>query len=80
MFRDYLQAAMERAHYEQLEDGTYYGEIPGFDGVLSNADTLEACRRLLEEVLDGWILLGIRLGHELPTLDGMQLAPTLVEA
>ena len=31
MIREYLQAAMKRAQYEVLEDdGTHYGEIPGF--------------------------------------------------
>jgi predicted RNase H-like HicB family nuclease len=25
-----------------LEDNTFYGEIPGFDGVYANADTLES--------------------------------------
>ena len=51
---------MRRAHYEILsDDGSYYGEIPGFDGVFANAETLEACREQLEEVLEDWILLGI---------------------
>jgi predicted RNase H-like HicB family nuclease len=45
MLTSYIQAAMKRAHYEILtDDGTFYGEIPGFDGVLANAGTLEECR------------------------------------
>jgi len=43
---------MDEAHYEMLsDDGTFYGEIPGFQGVYANAPALEACRRELEEVL-----------------------------
>jgi predicted RNase H-like HicB family nuclease len=48
------------ARYEILpDDGTYYGEIVGFDGVYANAATLEACRDELEEVLEEWILLRV---------------------
>ena len=30
MLTQYIQAAMHRATYELLEDGTFYGEIPDF--------------------------------------------------
>ncbi len=80
MISDYIQAAMHRAQYELLEDDTFYAEIPGLDGVFANAETLEACRAQLQEVLEGWIILGLRLGHELPTLDGIKLDAALEPA
>ncbi len=46
-------------NYKLLEDGTFYGEIKGFSGVYANAETLEACRDLLQKVLEGWIILGL---------------------
>jgi len=59
MLKNYIRAAMGKARYEILpDDGTFYGEIPGFEGVYANADTLEACRDELEEVLEGWIFYG----------------------
>ena len=74
MLTNYIQATMRRARYEILkDDGTFYGEIPGFNGVYANADTLEACREELQEVLEGWIVLGLRLGHKLPVVDGIEL-------
>ena len=73
MLTAYVNAAMRKARYEILEDGAYYGEIPGFQGVFAYADSLEACREQLQEVLEGWILLGLRLGHHLPTVDGIDL-------
>ncbi len=52
MLMNYIWTAMRRARYEiLLDDGTFYGEIPGLDGVYGNAGTLEACREELEEVL-----------------------------
>lgn len=74
MLTEYIRAAMRQAKYEILkDDGTFYGEIPGFNGVYANAPTLEACREELQEVLEGWIVLGLRLGHKLPVVDGIEL-------
>jgi len=61
---DYIRAAMKRAKFECLRDGTIYGHIPGFEGVWANAKTQAACRRELQEVLEEWMLF--RLKHELP--------------
>ena len=62
MLSDYLHAALRRAMYEILpDDGSYYGEIPGFNGVYANADTLEECRKQLAEVLEEWILFRLLL-------------------
>lgn len=70
---DYINAAMRQAGYEIMADGSYFGEIPGFPGVWANARSLDACRKELQEVLEDWILLGIRLGHTLPVVDGIDL-------
>ena len=74
MLTKYIKAVMSKARYEILpDDGTYYGEIAGFNGVYANADTLEACRDLLKEVLEGWILLRVSLHFPLPAVDGIEL-------
>jgi predicted RNase H-like HicB family nuclease len=73
MLTDYIRAAMHHATYEILEDSSFYGEIPGFQGVYANTSSLETCREELQEVLEGWIMLGLRLGHELPSVDGIEL-------
>jgi predicted RNase H-like HicB family nuclease len=68
-----LQAAMAHATYEILPDQTFYGEIPCLPGVYANTDTLESCREQLQEVLEGWIVLRLRLNHTLPPVDGIKL-------
>ena len=74
MLTDYIRAAMRKARYEILpDDGTFYGEIPGFDGVYANADTLESCREELEEILEEWILLRVSKHLPLPVVDGIDL-------
>ncbi len=59
MFNEYMDKAMQHAHYEQIEDGTYFGRIPGFKGVWANKPTEQECREELREVLEDWILLNI---------------------
>ena len=74
VLRHYIRAATHRARYEILsDDGTFYGEIPGSGGVYANADTLEACREELEEVLEEWILFRISKNLNLPKVDGIEL-------
>ena len=41
MLTEYIRAALQRAKYEILEDGTFYGEIPGCQGVYAHAETLK---------------------------------------
>lgn len=74
MLTKYIIAAMHKATYEILPDSTFYGEILGFQGVYANAETLEACREQLQEVLEGWIILGLRLRHQMPVVEGLELA------
>jgi predicted RNase H-like HicB family nuclease len=76
----YIQSAMHQATYELLEDGTFYGEIPACPGVMTNALTLEDCREMLQDALEGWILLGLKLGHEMPVIDGITLSIQQEEA
>jgi len=74
MIREYIQRAMETAHYELLsEDEQFYGEIPCCRGVYAAAGTLEACRTELEEVLEEWILVRIHRNLEIPEIDGVSI-------
>ncbi len=74
MLTAYINAAMHKAHYDILEGGEgYIGKIPGLQGVWANADTLEACREELREVLEEWIILGLKVGHHIPVIDGIEL-------
>ncbi|HEY9648345.1 MAG TPA: type II toxin-antitoxin system HicB family antitoxin [Chroococcidiopsis sp.] len=73
MLTEYINAAMEQAEYKLLEDGTYFGEIPPCPGVWGNASTLKACMTELQEVLEEWILLGLKQGQALPEINGINL-------
>ncbi len=74
MLTAYINAAMRKALYEILPNNEgYFGKIEGLQGVWANADTLESCREELRETLEEWILLGIKMGHTIPVIDGIDL-------
>lgn len=68
---EYIELAMEQATYETLEDGTVYGEIPGFDGVWSDADTHSESEEELAEVLEEWVTFRQSKGLSLPEVQGV---------
>ncbi len=74
MLTEYIKKAMELAHYEIIEDdGTYWGEIPRFQGVWGKAETLEKCREELREAMEEWIVFRLRNNLELPVIEGVNL-------
>ena len=74
MLANYFDQAMEIAVYEIIEeDGTFWGEIPGLQGVWAQHKTLEGCRRELREALSDWVALRLRLGLNVPSISGIDL-------
>jgi predicted RNase H-like HicB family nuclease len=75
MLTQYIQAAIHQAKYEILpDDGSYYGEIPGFKGVCAKAEFLGDCRDELLEVLEQWIFYRLTKKLPLPTVNGLKLS------
>lgn len=78
MLTEYIAAAMERAEFKTIEDGTIFGEIPPIRGVWSNADTVEEAREELREVLEGWIILALSRNIPIPSVGGVEITvPTV---
>ena len=73
MLTEYINAAMRHATYDKLQSGEWYGEISETPGVWATGPTIDATRDELRSVLEDWILIGVRLGHELPVVDGIDL-------
>jgi predicted RNase H-like HicB family nuclease len=80
MLTEYLRLAMGKAHYELLggEEG-FCGVIPGFQGVLAQGETLEACREELASTLEDWLLFRISRHLPIPVLEGLDLAVREIE-
>jgi len=57
----YIEAALELARYDKLEDGSFAGEIPRLKGVAAFGKSLRACEGELRSTLEDWILVGLKL-------------------
>ncbi len=83
MLTDYIREAMRLAHYELTENERFFATIPPLEGLWAEGVTLEACREELQSTLEDWLMLGFRLGHEIPVVAGIDLnakAPVHAEA
>ena len=76
MIIEYCQKAIEKAEYKKLEDGTWFAEIPGFQGVWANSKTVEECRKELITVLEEWIILKLKDEDAIPEIDGAKVQIT----
>ncbi len=73
---DYVESALEQAEYDKLEDDSFAGRIPSCKGVVAFAKTLRECESELRSTLEDWVLVGLKLGHELPVLANINLNRT----
>ena len=69
----YIESALSQAEYDKLEDDTFSGRIPGCKGVIAFGNSLRECEHELQSTLEDWVLVGLKLGHELPVIDGYDL-------
>jgi predicted RNase H-like HicB family nuclease len=71
MFAEYIAAALEKAEYEIIDNPEpYYAHVPGLQGVWATGKTFEECRTELISVIEGWIVLGLRMGQPIPPING----------
>ncbi len=73
MILDYCEKALSKAQYKKLNDGTWFAELHGFNGVWANGDTVETCRNELLSVLEEWLVLKLRDNDFIPEIDGIGL-------
>ena len=66
MLTEYITKKLNQAKYKILNDGSYFGEIPGLQGVWAAGKTLEQCRETLWEVLEEWLILKLQDGDSIP--------------
>ena len=70
---DYIDCALRYAEYDKLEDGSFVGRIPKCKGVIAFAKSLRECEDSLRSTLEDWIVMGLKLGHHLPVINGVNL-------
>ena len=74
MITEYIDEALKRARYEIIQDvNPYYGEVEELKGVWATGKTLEECRNNLKEVIEGWIIVSIKKGLEIPRIGNYEI-------
>jgi predicted RNase H-like HicB family nuclease len=68
-----IEAALELARYDKLDDGSFAGEIPKLKGVAAFGKSLRECEGELRSTLEDWILASLKFGRKLPALAGIDL-------
>lgn len=73
LLSEYIEQATAQAEYDKLEDGTFSGRIEACLGVIAFGATLRECEDELRSTLEEWLWLGLKLGHQLPVVGGIDL-------
>lgn len=70
---DYVDRMMDHAVYDKLEDGSFSAYIPKCKGVIAFGKTLRECDEELRSTLEDWVLVGLKLDHQLPVVNEINL-------
>jgi predicted RNase H-like HicB family nuclease len=73
MLTDYIRAAMRHAKYKLMENGRFFAKIDECPGTWGEGATLEEAREELEEVLESWLICGLRHGDTFPVVGGVDI-------
>ena len=72
LIAEYARRAVRGATLEQREDGSWFAQIPGFEGVWASEASHKEALDALQEVVFDWAI--IKIQHEdrdLPIIDGI---------
>ncbi len=74
-FQNYIQTALKQAEYHfDTETKQWIGEVTMLPVCWASGATVEFARDELAEVIEGYILLSLKNGDELPVLDEINLS------
>ena len=71
MITRYIDQALRRARYKQVDGGLFCATVPSLRGVIATGRTLEGCRDRLAEVVEEWVLVRVARGLSIPRLGGV---------
>ena len=69
-WNEYVRLALSYAVYSQNEDGSWTVEISVLSGCVTWGETRAEAALMAEDAVQGWLVLALRFGDEIPLLDG----------
>ena len=74
MIRQYAEAVARRATVRELDDGTWFAEIEGFDGVWANEASPKEALDVLPDIVADWVILKVRSeDRDIPVVESFDL-------
>jgi predicted RNase H-like HicB family nuclease len=73
VFPEYIEAVLSIAIYTVLEDGEYFGLVPGLIGIMASGKTFRECRRELAGNIEEWIVTRLKAEQPIPPVGGCKL-------
>jgi hypothetical protein len=70
---EYIQGAMETAAFDKRDDGTVGARIPVCKGLFAIGSNIEDAKKHLRSNFEDWIIVGLKLGLEMPVINGIDL-------
>lgn len=67
----YVEAAVALTDYSRDEDGVVIAQVPDASGFFAQGGTFEEARANLRDVIEGNVLLALRLGLPIPVMPGV---------
>ncbi len=73
-WNDYVRLCVSYAVFTRDENGHWTVEIPPLRGCVTWGETRAEAASMAEDAIHGWLVLALRFGDEIPTVDGYTLA------
>jgi predicted RNase H-like HicB family nuclease len=73
-WNEYVRLALSYAVYSQNEDGSWTVEIPALPGCITWGATRAEAALMAEDAIQGWLVIALRFGDEIPWIEGYGLA------
>jgi len=73
-WNEYVRLCLSYAKFEQDEKGNWTVEIPPLLGCVTWGETRAEAATMAEDAIHGWLVLALRFGDEIPSVDGYTLA------
>lgn len=73
-WNEYVRLCLSYTIFEQNEDGSWTAEISPLVGCITWGETRAEAAIMAEDAVHGWLVLALRFGDPIPTIDGYTLA------
>lgn len=72
-WNNFVRLVLSYAIFIPNEDGSWTVEVPSLPGCVTWSETRAEAAVMAEDAVQGWLLIALRFGDEIPSVDGYSL-------